>query len=284
MEKVIIIGAGPAGISAALYAVRGNLDPLVINNGIGALEKAEKIENYYGLEHPLSGQELYDTGIAQAKALGVRILDAQVLGVGGFDTFVVKTTEGEFETQSLILATGSKRAAPKIPGVKEFEGKGVSYCAICDAFFYRGKDVAVLGNGDFAMHEAKELSNTASTVTIYTNGEEPKFTPPLHPDGSTFRQAVWKILLQIPYGQTITYGEIARKLAETKNTSRMSAQAVGGAVGHNEISIIIPCHRVVGTNGSLTGYAGGIDKKISLLELEHTDMSRFFVPKKGTAL
>ena len=98
MEKVIIIGAGPAGISAALYAVRGNLDPLVINNGIGALEKAEKIENYYGLEHPLSGQELYDTGIAQAKALGVRILDAQVLGVGGFDTFVVKTTEGEFET------------------------------------------------------------------------------------------------------------------------------------------------------------------------------------------
>ena len=105
MEKVIIIGAGPAGISAALYAVRGNLDPLVINNGIGALEKAEKIENYYGLEHPLSGQELYDTGIAQAKALGVRMLDAQVLGVGGFDTFVVKTTEGEFETQSLILAT-----------------------------------------------------------------------------------------------------------------------------------------------------------------------------------
>lgn len=96
---------------------------LVINNGIGALEKAEKIENYYGLEHPLSGQELYDTGIAQAKALGVRILDAQVLGVGGFDTFVVKTTEGEFETQSLILATGSKRAAPKIPGVKEFEEK-----------------------------------------------------------------------------------------------------------------------------------------------------------------
>ncbi len=177
MEKVIIIGAGPAGISAALYTVRGNLDPLVINNGIGALEKAEKIENYYGLEHPLSGQELYDTGIAQAKALGVRILDAQVLGVGGFDTFVVKTTEGEFETQSLILATGSKRAAPKIPGVKEFEGKGVSYCAICDAFFYRGKDVAVLGNGDFAMHEAKELSNTASTVTIYTNGEEPEFTP-----------------------------------------------------------------------------------------------------------
>lgn len=177
MEKVIIVGAGPAGISAALYAVRANMDPLVINNGIGALEKAEKIENYYGLERSMSGQELYDTGIAQAQALGVRILDAQVLGVGGFDTFVVKTTAGDFEAQSVILATGSKRAAPKIPGIKEFEGKGVSYCAICDAFFYRGKDVAVLGNGDFAMHEARELSNTASTVTIYTNGEDPKFTP-----------------------------------------------------------------------------------------------------------
>ena len=118
----------------------------------------------------------------------------------------------------------------------------------------------------------------------YFSGEEPKFTPPLHPTGSTFRQAVWQILLQIPYGQTTTYGEIARQLAKMQNAPHMSAQAVGGAVGHNEISIIIPCHRVVGSNGSLTGYAGGIDKKISLLELEHTDMSHLFVPRKGTAL
>lgn len=132
--------------------------------------------------------------------------------------------------------------------------------------------------------ETEILTETIKWLDMYFSGEEPNFTPPLHPSGSSFRQAVWQILLQIPYGQTITYGEIARKIAETKNTSRMSAQAVGGAVGHNEISIIIPCHRVVGTNGSLTGYAGGIDKKISLLELEHTDMSRFFVPKKGTAL
>ena len=128
------------------------------------------------------------------------------------------------------------------------------------------------------------LAETKKWLDVYFSGEEPKFTPPLHPEGSTFRQAVWQILLQIPYGQTITYGEIASKLTETKNGSRMSAQAVGGAVGHNEISIIIPCHRVVGTNGSLTGYAGGIDKKISLLELEHVDMSSLFIPKKGTAL
>ena len=110
------------------------------------------------------------------------------------------------------------------------------------------------------------------------------FTPPLHPIGSAFRQDVWQILLQIPYGQTTTYGEIARQLSKKHGIAHMSAQAVGGAVGHNEVSIIIPCHRVVGTNGSLTGYAGGIDKKIRLLELEKTDMTNFFIPKKGTAL
>ena len=132
--------------------------------------------------------------------------------------------------------------------------------------------------------ETEILTETKKWLDVYFSGEKPKVTPPLHPTGSEFRQAVWQILLQIPYGQTITYGEIARRLEERQNTSHMSAQAVGGAVGHNEVSIIIPCHRVVGTNGSLTGYAGGIDKKIALLQLEHTDMSRFFVPKKGTAL
>ena len=133
---------------------------------------------------------------------------------------------------------------------------------------------------DYVPQETKILTEAKKWLDVYFSGEEPKFTPPLHPVGSTFRQAVWQILLQIPYGQTITYGEIARRIAVMKNTSHMSAQAVGGAVGHNEISIIIPCHRVVGTNGSLTGYAGGIDKKISLLKLEHTDMSRLFIPKK----
>lgn len=176
MEKVVIIGAGPAGISAALYTVRGNLDPLVIHTGIGALEKAEKIENYYGLERPLSGQELFDRGIAQAKDLGVRFLEAQVLGISGFDTFTVKTTAGDIETESVILATGGKRTAPAIPGIREYEGRGVSYCAVCDAFFYRGREVAVLGNSDFALHEAEELKNVTPSVTIYTNGEKPEFS------------------------------------------------------------------------------------------------------------
>lgn len=137
---------------------------------------------------------------------------------------------------------------------------------------------------DRVEREMPALLEAKRWLDIYFSGKEPDFTPPLHPIGSAFRQSVWEILLQIPYGKTTTYGEIARQLSEKMGLSRMSAQAVGGAVGHNEISIIIPCHRVVGTNGSLTGYAGGIDKKGKLLELEQTDMTGFFVPKKGTAL
>lgn len=128
------------------------------------------------------------------------------------------------------------------------------------------------------------LSAAKRWLDIYFAGVNPGFLPPLHPVGSSFRREVWDILLQIPYGQTTTYGEIARQLADKHGLTRMSAQAVGGAVGHNEISVIIPCHRVVGTSGSLTGYAGGIDKKVKLLELEHTDVSRFFIPEKETAL
>lgn len=135
-----------------------------------------------------------------------------------------------------------------------------------------------------AEQETSILGTAKRWLDIYFSGQEPDFTPPLHPTGSAFRQSVWSILLQIPYGQTTTYGEIARQLAQAQGLPRMSAQAVGGAVGHNEISIIIPCHRVVGTGGSLTGYAGGIDRKRKLLELEHTDMTNLFVPKQGTAL
>ena len=102
--------------------------------------------------------------------------------------------------------------------------------------------------------------------------------------GSIFAKNVWKILCQIPYGELTTYGEIAKKMAKLMNKDKMSAQAVGGAVGHNPISIIIPCHRVVGKNGNLTGYAGGIDKKIKLLELEKVEMSNLMLPTKGTTL
>lgn len=119
----------------------------------------------------------------------------------------------------------------------------------------------------------------------YFAGEKPAISElPLAPIGSEFRQGVWRILCEIPYGEVATYGDIAKKMAAAAGKKSMSGQAVGGAVGHNPISIIIPCHRVVGANGSLTGYAGGVKAKIKLLELEGADMSRLFVPQKGTAL
>ncbi len=124
------------------------------------------------------------------------------------------------------------------------------------------------------------LTAAEQWLDTYFCGEEPDFTPPLHPIGTEFQKEVWNILLQIPYGQTTTYGNIAAILAKRKGVSRMSAQAVGGAVGHNDTSILIPCHRVVGKSGSLTGYAGGVDKKLRLLQLEKVDVSQFFIPKK----
>lgn len=127
------------------------------------------------------------------------------------------------------------------------------------------------------------LKEAKKWLDIYFSGREPDFLPPLHYDSTPFRKAVCDIMLTIPYGRTMTYGQIARELARQQGREKVSAQAVGGAVGHNPISLLIPCHRVVGTGGSLTGYAGGIDRKMQLLRLEGADMSRFFVPQKGTA-
>ena len=135
-------------------------------------------------------------------------------------------------------------------------------------------------------HEEKEIpifETVKQWLTVYFSGKEPDSSIPLHFTGTDFQNEVWGILCTIPYGQTMTYGEIAKQIAAKKGLPHMSAQAVGGAVGHNEISIIVPCHRVVGATGSLTGYAGGIDKKIKLLQLEKADMKSLFPPKKGPA-
>lgn len=121
-------------------------------------------------------------------------------------------------------------------------------------------------------------------LTPYFAGQQPTFIPPLRYDATPFRKAVCDVMLTIPYGSTMTYGQIAAQVAAQMGRAHMSAQAVGGAVGHNPISLIIPCHRVVGTNGSLTGYAGGVVRKVQLLELEGADMTRLFVPGRGTAL
>lgn len=124
------------------------------------------------------------------------------------------------------------------------------------------------------------LSAAKRWLNVYFTGREPDFMPPLNPIGSGFQRAVWELLLQIPYGQTTTYGALAQKLAQQQGLAHMSAQAVGGAVGRNKISILIPCHRVVGTGGRLTGYAGGVDRKAGLLELEHSGLR---IPRRGTA-
>ena len=122
-----------------------------------------------------------------------------------------------------------------------------------------------------AQHEEKDLDvfrRTDKWLDLYFSGTDPDFSPPIRMKGTEFRQEVWQILLSIPFGKTMTYGEIAKILADRRGIKSMSAQAVGGAVGHNPISLIIPCHRVIGTNGALTGYAGGLEKKAWLLDME----------------
>lgn len=173
MYDVTIIGAGPAGISASLYAKRANLNVLVLYHGESNLEKSSKIDNYYGFEKGISGESLYKNGICQADNLGVDIKQLEVVGIENVGkTYNVKTEAENFETKTVIIATGNRKAKPKIKGIEEFEGKGISYCAICDAFFYRNKNVAVIGNGKFAVNEAEELSHVANKVTILTNGLE----------------------------------------------------------------------------------------------------------------
>lgn len=174
MKKVLIIGSGPAGISAALYLKRsGRIDVCVISGGSGSLARAERIENYYGLPEPVSGQALYEQGVSGAKRLGVPILEEEALSIGFDDSFrpFVTTNRSEHHADALLLATGAVRKSPGITGIRELEGRGVSYCAVCDAFFYRGKDVCVIGSGEYALHEASILANTSSSVTLLTNGE-----------------------------------------------------------------------------------------------------------------
>ena len=149
------------------------------------------------------------------------------------------------------------------------------------------KDQQYYAHGLDAEHTEKStpvLEDAKRWLDLYFSGKEPDFMPPLHPSGTPFQMEVWDILRQIPYGTAMTYGEIAKKIARRRGIPHMSAQAAGGAVGRNPVSILIPCHRVVGSNGSLTGYAGGIDRKLKLLALEKAPVEAYFIPEKGTAL
>ena len=177
MYDVIILGAGPAGISASLYTKRANLKTLILYNDKSGLEKASLIENYYGFKNGITGEELYNTGIEQAKNIGVEVLKEEVVKIeNNIEHFNVVTTRNEYQAKNLILATGNKKNRPKIKGIEKFEGKGVSYCAICDGFFYRNRSVAVLGSGNYAIAETNELINIADNIIILTNGKKaPEF-------------------------------------------------------------------------------------------------------------
>lgn len=173
MKNLIIIGAGPAGVSAALYAQRGGIETAVLANTTGALGKTEKIENYYGFAEPISGAELFENGVAGAKRLGISFFNEEAVSIEYDGNFSVATDRGMHKAGAVLLATGKKRLAPPVSGLAGLEGKGVSYCAVCDAFFYRGKHVCVLGSGEYALHEAQTLLPIAASVAILTNGEPP---------------------------------------------------------------------------------------------------------------
>ncbi len=170
--QAFIIGGGPAGVSAALYLARAGQNVCIVENGPGALARAHKIENYYGTT--ATGSELYAQGLAQAKALGVSIINDEVINVDYVDGFTVtcKGLSEVLKAPALILATGTKNITLKLPGLAQLEGRGISYCAVCDGFFFRKKHVAILGNGAYALHEAEYLRQLAASVVILTNGAE----------------------------------------------------------------------------------------------------------------
>lgn len=172
MSDMLILGYGPAGVSAALYGLRSNLEVQLVGKDSGSLQKAHLIENYYGLEKPLTGSELVEVGKKQALALGAKIAEDEITDLM-FDgnEFVATGLKGEYRGKVCIMATGSARKKQPLAGMAEMEGHGVSYCAVCDAFFFRQKNVAVLGSGEYALHEATELLQVASSVTLLTNGE-----------------------------------------------------------------------------------------------------------------
>ena len=158
MYDCIIIGKGPAGISTSIYISRSNLKCLVIGKDETALRKAKSIENYYGFEEPISGEELFRRGINQAKKQNIEVKNDEVLDIEyKNDSYIVKTVNNEYETKTVVLATGKSRKTSNILGEDKFVGKGISYCAICDGYFFKNKNIAVIGSGEYALHEAEVL-------------------------------------------------------------------------------------------------------------------------------
>ena len=240
MPNIVIIGSGPAGVSAALYAARAGVETTVLTKGPGALDRAELIQNYYGFAQPISGAELERRGIEGAKALGVQFVTTEAVGLTYMDKLTVETLAGDFPADAVILATGASRAAPHIPGLAGLEGHGVSYCATCDAFFYRGKDVAVLGSGEYALHEVQALLPVVKSVTLLTNGSP--LTASLPPEVTVCPEKVNAILgeervsgVELSGGKTVALSGVFVALGVAGSTAL--ARKLGAEVDGNRILV-----------------------------------------------
>ena len=240
MPNIVIVGSGPAGISAALYAVRAGADTTVLTKGPGALDRAEKIENYYGFAEPVSGAELERRSIENARRLGVRFVTAEAVGLTYTDKLTVETVDKNYPADAVIIATGASRAVPRIPGLAGLEGHGVSYCAACDAFFYRGRDVAVLGSGEYALHEVQALLPVVRSVTLLTNGAP--LTAQFPPEVRVCPQAVEAVLgetvvtgVQLPGGETLAVSGVFVALGVAGSTAL--ARKIGAEVDGNRIVV-----------------------------------------------
>lgn len=238
MPNIVIIGSGPAGISAALYSVRAGVDTTVLTRGPGALDRAEKIENYYGFAEPVSGAELERRSMENARRLGVKFVSTEAVGLTYTDKLTVETLAGEYPADAVILATGAARATPKLPGLAGLEGHGVSFCAACDAFFYRGKDVAVLGSGEYALHEVQALLPVARSVAVLANGAP--LTAQFPPEVTVYPQKTDAILgekivsgVQLSGGQELAVSGVFVALGVAGSTAL--ARKIGAAVDGNRI-------------------------------------------------
>lgn len=240
MPNIVIIGSGPAGVSAALYAARAGVETTVLTKGPGALDRAELIQNYYGFAEPISGAELERRGIEGAKALGVQFVTTEAVGLTYTDKLTVETLAGDFPADAVILATGASRAAPHIPGLAGLEGHGVSYCATCDAFFYRGRDVAVLGSGEYALHEVQALLPVVKSVTLLTNGSP--LTASFPPEVTVCPEKVNAVLgeervsgVELSGGKTVALSGVFVALGVAGSTAL--ARKLGAEVNGNRILV-----------------------------------------------
>ena len=170
MKDVIVIGQGPSGISCAIYLRRFNLNPIVIAKDFGALETKATIENYYGIES-IDGKELIQKGIDQAKKLGIEVINEEVISIENYGTFEVITNKNKYEGKAVYLAVGKAKAKLNKKGLKEFEGKGISYCATCDGFFFRKKRIGIVGSGDYMLKELEVLRNFSDDIIVFSSSD-----------------------------------------------------------------------------------------------------------------